>query len=252
MSKTKIDRKKHKINPFKIALASVELDFRELSLLADFIESTIRQELKNLEKWAADEENKNTPAQLDESHEIASEAYQLINQDFRLRLRYGLIVTIYTVIESRLNHACDICKSAINRSILEKHAGSEKDLVSNMRSRFFNQKEILLDYTDLKDKGIKRASTYLQKVLKLSFPRKDRGIWQDIKTLANIRHCIVHTDGFDEEKKVASFVKKHPDYVKYSEKNQIEIEAEYCTWIIGQAKDFFTEFYSSNMDLFEE
>ena len=248
MAKPKVDRRKYRINPFRMALASVELDFRELALLADFIESIIRQELASIEKWVADEVKKKTPEQLEESYENASGSCQVINQYFRHRLRYSLLVTIYSVIESRLNDACGICKNAVNRAVSAKYSKDKKDNASF--ELFPHQKEISLDYTDIKGRGIERASLYLQKVLKLSFPQKGRGPWQNIKILANIRHCIVHTDGFDDEKKVALFIKKHPDYAKYSDKGQLEIEAKYCMWIVEQAKNFFAEFYSSNMDVF--
>lgn len=249
MAKQKLDRKKFYINPFQMVSASVRYDFEELESLAEFIETTIRHELKHIEKWAKDTARKMDPEGRESFYESIGEERQRISQDFKLRLRYGLAVTTYTVIESRLNDACLSYKYYINKAISEQNTGDRASSAFPILK--LHQKEISSDYKDHKGKGIVRASNYIGKVLKLSFPKKGNGPWQDIMTLAHIRNCIVHTDGYNNEKKLASLVKSHPQYVRYNDKGQLEIEAAYFTWIIKQAGEFFSELFATNMDLFK-
>lgn len=81
--------------------------------------------------------------------------------------RRSALITLYSFLEFELNKLCEELK---------------------------DKNDLELSLKDLKGDGIERASSYLRKVIKLSWDNS-RGVWSEIKKIQNIRNKIVHHDG---------------------------------------------------------
>lgn len=117
------------------------------------------------------EDNKLTEEMENEIGEYFGEEHARIEDIFIKNLRYSVIVTIYSFLETTLN---DLCRY------------------------LHHSKNLSLTLDEVKGDGIERAKLYLQKVCLINFPEKSHE-WQEIQKFNLIRNCIVHAEGNVEE-----------------------------------------------------
>lgn len=214
-----------------ITVLSRYADYRsyELERLAEFIESSVRKELKWWKEWVEKQTKHMTPEEAEEFGEQYSDEYQMVKQDFLRHLRYGYVVTVYGMTESQLNRTCSIIKRSRDK---------------------YKKEQIQLEVKDINAESIiQRARKYLEKILLLSFPKRDRS-WQEITTLSRVRNIIVHNEGYDTNGNLGKYVKGNPNLLKYGTNRQLEIEAAYCKFIQEQFQKFFDALYEANKGLF--
>lgn len=101
-------------------------------------------------------------------------------------VRYSMFITLYKQFEYALTEAC--------HELEKDHPNSEK-------------------LSDLKDKGIRRAHTYLHKVVGIEEPFEPAS-WQKIKDLNTLRNKIIHNDAI----------------IKTNEKDHINIVKRINVW----------------------
>lgn len=88
-------------------------------------------------------------------------------KEFIKTLRYSLLVTSYSFLETSLDKLCHM---------------------------FYKRKGISIPPSGLTEKGIDRSKEYLKKHCSVIFPSGKRD-WQELKNLNKIRNCIVHANG---------------------------------------------------------
>lgn len=99
--------------------------------------------------------------------------------------RKSFFVSLCSYLESRLNNECELRKQ--------------------------EYPEIKVTFRDIKGTGIKRARTYLVKVLGSNFPFATNTHWEEIQWFMKLRNCIVHNE---------SIVTNDVKLQEYIEKNQ--------------------------------
>jgi len=90
-----------------------------------------------------------------------------IEDIFLKQFRYSIVVMIYSLLESRLNHFCHYLSKS---------------------------KKLRLELDDIKGDGIERAKLYLSKVCLIDFPEQGHE-WNEMIKLNIIRNCVVHAEG---------------------------------------------------------
>ncbi len=94
-------------------------------------------------------------------------------------VRHSLFIALYQQFEFTINQVC---------------VELEKDFPNNIK------------VSDLKDRGISRSHTYLQKVVGISDPF-ELGAWNKIKDLNDLRNLSVHNDGRIRESQISKDTK---------------------------------------------
>jgi len=104
-----------------------------------------------------------------------------------------------------------------------------------------------LSPSELSDKGIEQARTYLKKVASVQFPETES--WQDITTLQLIRNLIVHNEGElrknheKERRKITGFVKKWKGDVAI-EGDSIGLSQTFVFHVLHTVNAFFKELFA--------
>lgn len=104
-----------------------------------------------------------------------------------------------------------------------------------------------LSPSDLRDKGIERARTYLKEVASVQFPETES--WQDITTLQLMRNLIVHNEGElrknheKERRKIEGLVKKWMGDVAI-EGGSIELSQKFVFHVLHTFNAFFKELFA--------
>lgn len=133
--------------------------------------------------------------------------------------RRSALITLFSFLESELDRLCD-------------------------RIRVYEQSA--LDLSDITDKGIVRATTYLIKVGGLPNILNCKH-WQEIKNIQAIRNLIVHSEGRlpsssdGRHAKIATYIEKNP-YL--SGEASVFIEAGYLAHTLATFKAFFAEIHA--------
>jgi hypothetical protein len=105
-----------------------------------------------------------------------------------------------------------------------------------------------LSPSDLRDKGIEQARTYLKKVALVQFP--DTESWQDVTTLQLIRNLIVHNEGElrkdhgKERQKIEDLAKKWKDDIAI-EGGNIELSQKIIFHVFDTFNTFFNELFAN-------
>lgn len=196
----------------------------ELVGLAEYIERTIDMslgEVPDAEEWR---HATNFLLILGVAHsreEAAKELWQLTIEEYARRLRYGFIATLFSVLEDRLTAMC---------RLLSAHGEGVKltyDEVEKMARA---------------PRGVERAKKFLEDALRFSFPSAE---WNEIQRLEELRHSVVHRDGYDLDGKVeigqGELLAREPS-------GRIVIEAGYCRSTVERVDAFFEKFQEANMD----
>jgi len=138
-----------------------------------------------------------------------------IEDVFLKNLRYSIVVTIYSTLETTLNDLCNYLKRS---------------------------KKLLLELNEVKGDGIMRAKLYLEKGCLINFP-KDSREWKEIEKFNAIRNCIVHAEGNVEEVKSPTKLKniiKNTDGLSLDRSIErfVRIESAYILSIIDCIEKF--------------
>jgi hypothetical protein len=109
-----------------------------------------------------------------------------------------------------------------------------------------------IELNDLKDEGIIKAKTYLEKVCDIAFPESSSE-WQNIFKFNNIRNCLVHADGNVEKATSSEKIKNivtNTKYVSLENDKYIIFESEYLNGILQHIKNFIFSLYKNNSSKF--
>ncbi len=144
----------------------------------------------------------------DEFNELYNEYYNIELHHIDIH-RKSCLVTLYSYLESFLNHLCE-CLYKLNNYPVE--------------------------YTDLEGKGIIRARLYLDKIVGVDF-NKINSEWASIKNLNLIRNSIVHNSGKSDREKIDRIIKNEPN-LSLNMFNEIRIKDDYINEAINQIEVF--------------
>lgn len=219
--------------------------FEDMERFIDFMVSAIefeKESIKDNHKRAIE----GTPEEQQESYsEIYAEDFFLVEDFFTEVSLYSFITIIYSYLESGLDSLCrvkyfDVAGQNKIDNIEAKEQGKEEKPFTDIR------------HTDMKGKGIERASRYLKKVFRVDFgPVVSE--WAELKALAKLRNSIVHNDGYGntdiikETKKPKEFtikdsaIKRHvkAGRVEITNNGKLVIRQEYAGFILKQVISFF-------------
>lgn len=193
-------------------LAKVELGGKFMVDLSNF-----RQYFKEIEtKFYTD---KNTIKEKQDSilNVDFDEFNELHNDYYNIELHYidihrkSCLVTLYSYLESFLNHLCDYLYKLNNYQV---------------------------EHTDLRGKGITRARLYLDKIVGVDF-NKINSEWESIKNLNLIRNSIVHNSGKSDGEKINRIIKNEPN-LSLDMFDEIRIKDNYINEAINQIEVFLT------------
>ncbi|MFC6203571.1 hypothetical protein ACFPZK_02440 [Psychrobacter urativorans] len=149
----------------------------------------------------------------DEFNELYNEYYNIELHHIDIH-RKSCLVTLYSYLESFLNHLCG-CLHKLNSYQVE--------------------------YTDLEGKGITRARLYLDKIVGVDF-NKINSEWASIKNLNLIRNSIVHNSGKSDREKIDRIIKNEPN-LSLNMFNEIRIKDDYINETINQIEAFLTSIH---------
>lgn len=166
------------------------------------LESLLRKEVKDFAK-RFEERYPNIPQEWKQEYEDSeSEKYQQLQQLFPNQLRYGIVVSIHTVLEDELTNICNGIKQT---------------------------QHIRVAPTDLKGDALARAWVYLTKVASLPI---NATVWGMIEPYSVIRNFVVHQSGrfpveHGKSRLVANFCKA-TKLANIDENHTIWITPKFC------------------------
>lgn len=198
--------------------------FYDLEDFKNFLISAIKREGKLLSERVDRTSKEMTEEEMERSSDMfADDLHQIENIFSRLSLN-AFVIILYSFIEDGLNDLCD----------------AERQ-----------DKKIKLRYTDMKGKGIRRAKSYLEKVIDLNLyigeNAKNKRYWDEIIALNKLRNAIVHNDGWADDnmiKDVNIQVNEEKEYLEIEKRRdgtygKVIIKPNYMDWIVEQAQEFF-------------
>jgi len=120
----------------------------------------------------------------------------------------------------------------------------EEDLNQFCKTITVEQK-LRISLSDISDRGIERAKTYLSKVVGIEFPETSAE-WEKIKIFRNIRNVLVHAAGYlDEENAEHGKVKRFSEQkdsglsVEHYARDQINMEPEFLPGVVVTLQKFY-------------
>jgi hypothetical protein len=174
------------------------------------------KERKSIEAWAESESV--DPAEFD----AAFDEYQwTYNYFFPRSLCYSFVVLLFLVLENQLGLLCD---------------------------EIMKRRDLNLQATDFSGSALKRAKTYLEKVVGIT------GIdWEKVEDLSKVRNCFVHTLGKVElstDKERLHHLAKESFGISisgsdYSDAGVILITTEYCANSLVNVRKFFDAIFDA-------
>lgn len=179
------------------------------------LEDWLAREIKELQQHAARLDR--LPA---EKRSVLAEFYSdeqsTLGTVFTTTLRYSVLATAHTLLESSLNAIC----------------AAEK-------KRYGHR----LGLTDVAGQGIARARLYLTKVCGVRFPDATAA-WNRMAILADLRNVIAHANGdvsnVKREEKVRNIVKNTPG-LKLRNGRYLEVSDDFVRDTLSKMGDFFSE-----------
>ena len=140
-------------------------------------------------------------------------------------LESSFFVTFYAFLENTLTALCEI-------------VGRERNLI--------------LEVSDLQDRGIVGAQTYITKAAKLSFPDEST-CWKDIYVYSKIRNCVVHRHGrvADKDKELPRGImefEKRGLLISLASGKQISLSEGFCFKFTEIMEGFLKEVFQRIID----
>lgn len=134
--------------------------------------------------------------------------------DFLSLLRSSFFVSLYSYLESKLSNEC--------------------------RNSQQNDLNIKISLDDIQGAGIRRAKTYLTKVLDTSFPFDTDPHWKQIHWYNKIRNCIVHNESKIANKELKKFIdsSKNISYERAFGADYIILGDNFCAEALSTISSF--------------
>ncbi len=145
------------------------------------------------------------------------------------RLCYGYVVTVYSRVEIKMKRICDVLASLVDI-------------------------ELPLDQFPAKDKSIRRAADYMEKILRLKVPR-DTQAWKNLRILQTLRNAVAHDDGQprnDRRAELSGYAAEHADHFNLEPEMPVIINAPYLKSVVEQAGMFFSSLREANKGRLQE
>ncbi|MEQ9309855.1 MAG: hypothetical protein RLN90_10400 [Balneolaceae bacterium] len=116
--------------------------------------------------------------------------------------------------------------------------------------------ELSLSYSDLKGNILEQFKDYTQKAINLNLPF-DKENWKSIKEIFELRHLIVHHDGylvgfnnkvFNRKKQILELAKKYNFLILEDEELAIDLSENTCDQVAEIAMEFCNIIYPAAID----
>jgi len=148
---------------------------------------------------------------------LGNEHFYKIVSEFSKILRESFFITLYAFFENTLTVLCEIIRAKRNYSI---------------------------EISDIRDKGIFAAKTYIEKVANFPFPEQS-SYWKDICVYNKIRNCIVHRGGqiADRDKKLIEKFTKRKLSIDLILEKDISLSEGFCLKFVNIMEDFLEELF---------
>jgi len=205
-----------KVIPTNILKFAVDVNLDNFEQYAITIEDLLAREQSQFESHVEEEKSKWPGQDIDEFFGMYENDYRRLSEVFPDLLRKSFFVACYSFLEHTL---LDLC-----RYLQKKH-------------------KYTVELSDLAEKGVFKARTYLKKVVGVDFPDRS-ALWTDITNFSHIRNFIVHNNGQLNKTKDADTVR-----LLVKQKKWISIDAYECLQLTG---DFYKEIIGGLRNFFEE
>jgi len=148
---------------------------------------------------------------------LGNEDFYKIVSEFPKILRESFFITLYAFFENTLTVLCEKKREKRNYS---------------------------LEISDIRDKGIFAAKTYIEKVANFPFPEQS-SYWKDICVYNKIRNCIVHRGGqiADRDKKLIEKFTKRKLSIDLILEKDISLSEGFCLKLVNIMEDFLEELF---------
>jgi hypothetical protein len=198
--------------------------FHDLEEFKNFLISAIKTEEKRLSERVDRTFKEMTEEEVERFSDMFADDFHQIEHIFTRLSLNAFVIILYSFIEDCLNDLCD----------------AERQ-----------DKKIKRRYTDIKGKGIKRAKSYLEKVVDLNLyigeNGKNKRYWDEIVALNKLRNAIVHNDGWADDNVIEDvnvWANEDKGYLEIERRRdgsygRVIIKPGYMTWIVKQAQEFF-------------
>jgi hypothetical protein len=199
-----------------------ERKLERLSGFADLVEQTLVTRSTELDARLSTEAENFAEDERHEFFEYHAEDYFNLADALPTILRYSVLMGADTALEVYLNDTCETYAKV-------------------------NDATLRLD--DLKGTGIERARKYLKKVARIPFP-DEKPTWTTVLRLHELRNCIVHADGFVQEKQ-ADLVRRSAMIMglRITASGLISLDRQFAVSAISAYKAFAVEFDRACVDL---
>ena len=146
----------------------IEMEISDLKEYVQTLENFLSAEMKRLDGESEVRASEMPKDQRMDFYDSVSDDHYRLAETFPNILRHSLFAHSYSLLEY---------------------------ILLEIAEHFQKSQKLDLSPSDLRDEGIRRAQSYLKKVVRVSFP--DSGtIWQEISTLGYIRNLVVHNQGY--------------------------------------------------------
>lgn len=119
----------------------------------------------------------------------------------------------------------------------------ESRLVKECRQSQQDDPNIKLSFDDINGRNIiRKAETYLVKVLDTSFPFATDSNWEELRWYNQIRNCIVHKEGIVFDKELKKYIEKRDDVSleKAFGNNYLILSKNFCEKMLSNVEAFLT------------
>lgn len=209
------------LEPWLVAYrALVQMEFNELRRYAQTLEAALEGERRKLEIESQTQTVTMTPEQRADFCDGMSDDFYRLGESFPNMLRYSLFGIVHSQLEYTL-----------------LHIANELHTVRNLT----------LAPSELGDKGITRAKTYLKKIAGVPFPDQTAD-WDDIVALSEIRNIIIHgagsfPDDHPKKAKINPLLKRWTDEIGIDNAGCFSFQAKFSERVINTYARFLDEVF---------
>lgn len=192
-------------------------ELQMMRLLAGATESHLRKELSEFESWLDSQVKQIEKEHKDELYEFHWEEHSMLRDEFPRIHRNSIFLALYALFEARLNDYCRYLEAA---------------------------GDVELKLSDLADKGVRRAQTYLTKVAGVEFPSTSK-TWLEILTVGKLRNLIAHSEGKltdDTDKALLRYIDENK-LLSRSQHGGVQLGSDYSAYLAERFERFFNELH---------
>ncbi len=198
----------------------LEMEFNELRHYSALLERLFLDEARRLAQDVDKKAAEMSQEQRTDFLQWTSDDFYYLGQSFPQILRSSLFLHAYSLFENGLLQLADYHRDAFGLGVSP---------------------------SDLKDKGITRAKTYLNKVALVPFPN-EHPTWKQIKTLSRIRNLVVHKNGYlpendNDRAEIDAFMKTWSEDIYLNDLRHLEFSPHFIARVVNTFTDFLTELF---------